>query len=478
MPPYDFESPPTPHTMRSGGRWQPPWQMDHRFGRMFPNLPAWQPPGTSEAERIKHLRDIAAAMVADDSVRSENPAVSAAYTYFGQMMAHDITFAAGPLSFGSSAADAPENPRTPRFDLDSAYGHGPADQPYLYDALNRVLFRIGVNESGEPDLPRTDGAGTTFLVPPVDDPRRAVIGDSRNDENVILAQLHLAVLKFHNRQVESGRSFTAARQQTTWHYQWLILHDYLPRVCGTCVVDAVARGTVPPTFDPRTHSWIPVEFAAAAFRFGHAMVRSRYTLNDALGRDQKHGRPILRETSNSLAGGRRLPQDWTIQWDHFVAAGDRTPQASMAIAEHLPEDFRRLPSAIIERGPADHANLAMRTLLRGLQLGIPSGQSIARRLGMTPMEGDDPLWIYILREAATQRNGSALGDLGARLVAEVVIGLLRADPFSYHNVDPLWTPRSAGPAYCLLDFLRDAGMPIDDRDWYRLRNRRRFGGGG
>ena len=96
---------------------------------------------------------------------------------------------------------------------------------------------------------------------------------------------------------------------------------------------------------------------------------------------------------------------------------------------------------------------------------MPSGQEACRASGLTPLPGnrigfDDegnnflrqrglheqtPLWYYILREAEVLgirkfRGGECLGPLGSRIVAEVLLGVMNADPNHYLNADPTWSP--------------------------------------
>jgi hypothetical protein len=113
--------------------------------------------------------------------------------------------------------------------------------------------------------------------------------------------------------------------------------------------------------------------------------------------------------------------------------------------------------------------LAERNLVRGLRLGLPSGQTVARAMNIHPLNDHDlrvgphgeeqtpitqigstfkrnaPLWYYILREAEVFHQGTQLGPTGGRIVAEVFVGILDADRLSYQSVDPSWTPELAGP---------------------------------
>ncbi len=207
---------------------------------------------------------------------ADNPALPAGYTYLVQFVDHDITF--DPTSRLDRAADAVRNFRTPRFDLVSVYG-GPKASPYLYDRNDQALLLV-------------DGAATGPRLAGLDLPRnsqeRAVTGDPRNDLHVIISQLHLAFLAFHNNVVGRIRSdpalrwgdesdFQTACRLVRWHYQWIVLHDLLPRIVGPQTVEAVLarKGK---RYAPRLKlynrrfkdAYVPVEFSAAAYRFGHS----------------------------------------------------------------------------------------------------------------------------------------------------------------------------------------------------------------
>src|SRR6266545_225547 len=155
---------------------------------MVRNLPALLPPDDA-------LDALARAMVEpepkeeEDVSAGDNPDIPAGFTYFGQFVDHDLTFDPTSKLQRDNDPDALVDFRTPRFDLDALYGRGPDDQPFLYeDDGIRVL--IGKNAAGENDLPRNAKA-------------RALLGDARNDENLIVSGLALGVLKFHNRVVDT-----------------------------------------------------------------------------------------------------------------------------------------------------------------------------------------------------------------------------------------------------------------------------------
>lgn len=481
-----------------------------RFGRMFRNLP----PFPAETDDINPLLALAGTMFEDTAPQPppgwtsvtpagpdplDNPAIPAGYTYLGQFIDHDITFDPSSQLQRQNDPDALVDYRTPRFDLDSVYGAGPDNSPYLYEADGAHLV-IGMNGQEE-DLPRN--------TPRLAGERRAIIGDPRNDENLIVSQLQLAFLKYHNKIVDdlaggappSAAVLAQARRVVTWHYQWLVVNDYLRKIVGSRVVDdilsttqyVIATGLEPSAGAPppqqagipdirlKFYHWqdepfMPVEFSAAAYRFGHSMVRPTYTLNASIANLAIFG-PA---GGSDLRGFRQRPGGWVIEWHHFFNFPDHPDglQFSRRIDTRLSPGLRTLP------GFPDHPSLAERNLLRGKALGLPSGQDIAGAMGIPhdliltsgdlELQGDQaaafsddmPLWYYVLREAEKHTGGTTLGPVGGRIVSEVLIGLLAGDPLSYLNIDPSWVP-TAGKfgadttgTFGMPQLLTHAGMSI------------------
>jgi hypothetical protein len=381
----------------------------------------------------------------------QNVDVPAGFTYLGQFIDHDLTFDPTPFADRQRDPHALVNFRTPRFDLDSVYGLGPEVQPYLYDwdsepAGARLL--VGRNgRDGTEDLPRNQQD-------------RALIGDRRNDENRIVAQLHLVFLRFHNAVVDHlaaegtpvGEHFETARQVVRRHYQWIVVHEFLPKVVGERMAETVlARREF---FASREEPFIPVEFSGAAYRFGHSMVRDRYGLKrlPATGT----GPPAV--PFGDLFGQRALTHEHVIDWERFFDLGAaRGPQASFRIDTALAKPLFDLPDG--------EPVLARRNLLRGRKLGLPSGQDVAEALAAPCLEPEElgidaqpgrrsrdvllrstPLWYYVLREAEQREDGRHLGPVGGRIVGEVLAGLLDGDPDSYLHAEPAWEPGQLGTA--------------------------------
>jgi hypothetical protein len=412
----------------------------------------------------------------------ENPSIPAGYTYFGQFVDHDITFDPTSKLQGDNDPNAVVDFRTPRFDLDSLYGSGPKDQPFLYDWSPQVApgVKLLVGSSAG------DGAVTYDL--PRNEQGRALIGDARNDEHLIISQLHLLFIRFHNKVVDhvlgknSALSGTAllekAQEIVRRHYQWIVVHDFLPRVVGRRMATAArAQRTF---YNAGDAPFIPFEFSVAAYRFGHSMVRGDYRPNGHVQRAV----PIFAKGDSPgplehLGGFRPLPVALTIDWAFFFPLSrhgppdvDR-PQHSRLIDTNLAKGLFSLPAAIdLERQALPRLNL-----LRARALGVPSGPDVACAMGVTPLSekelliGDvsppahdallqaPPLWYYILCEAQSElgEGGRHLGPVGGRIVAEVLVGLLEADPSSYLRAEPDWKPtlpRAEDSTFTMPDLVR------------------------
>ena len=432
--------------------------------------------------------------------------IPAGYTYFGQFVDHDITFDVSSTINAAQDANAITNMRTPALDLDSVYGRGPALDPYLYrfptpaEPPTSVRFQLGRNRnfgSGGPlnganapaipvnfDVPRILN-GTDTTVTPADSTFTAVIGDPRNDENVIVSQFHHAMLKFHNRVVDllvtagfPGDIFTEAKRIVTQHYQWTVVHDFLKRICGAAAVSN-AISTVSAAIGSPFR--MPVEFAVAAYRFGHSMIRNGYILNTSL--------PPSASTLKGVFDFIRVPllplfSNWAVDFNMFFNTAHPVSgsfNSARKIDSVLANGLEAIPG-----GSGIMAVLASRNLRRGLAFGLPSGQGAATALGITPMTAAQltsglpaaeigilnsnggilltktPLWYYVLREAMVLKNGDELGPLGGRIVAETFVRMLKRDGDSFMNVSGFSPslPSSAPGTFMIADMLEFAGVLV------------------
>jgi hypothetical protein len=372
-------------------------------------------------------------------VGEDNPRIPAGWPFFGQFIAHDITHDRSPLQ-ATEDVNTLQNFRKPRLDLECVYGAGPTGQPYLYDVHDPDKFLIGPSESTTGDLPRNDQG-------------LALIGDARNDTHVFVSQLHLAFLHFHNRVVDrlrksavkSDQVFDRAARMVRWHYQWIVLHEFLPLSVGEdLVAELLTSGPKVCRFAGRP--FIPVEFSDGAYRFGHAQIRAAYDVNAAL-----RNVPIFPRLVGICPVTPERQVDWKLL---FKFENADPPQASRRIRPELVPALMRLPEALVgQTSRPEFSSLAARDLYRGHSVALPSGEAIARALGISPCTAaelktrhatwsETPLWLYVLAEAEAQHNGEYLGEVGGRIVAEVVCELLRHDPTSFMS-EPNWRPELA-----------------------------------
>jgi Animal haem peroxidase len=431
-----------------------------KYGRLFGTLTPFEP----NPDLLEELGKPKGQMQ-DGPNAEENNQIPAGFTYLGQFIDHDITFDPVSNIAKKTDPDSLHNFRTPRFDLDSVYGLGRNTTPFLYNRQDTDKLLTAENGVGEQDLPRNSQ-------------RIALIGDPRNDENILISQMHVAFLHFHNAVVDhlkkkkqnfedaklpGEKLFDTAQRLVRWHFQWILVHDFLPRIVGGAVVDSLL--TVKPDgtheivlqlYQPTNEPFIPIEFAVAAYRFGHSMVRPDYQLNNEIfaGIFGKEGAPPL----THLGGGRILPDFWQIKWPLFFKFPNIKPQLSRKMNAKLAKPLMDLPVSVIgkeekEKHPK-RASLATRNLLRGRTLRLPSGQAVATEMGETPLSnadlglsgagwgGEAPLWFYILKEAERPpHNAKRLGPVGGRIVAETLLGILKHDERSFVNSGTPWKPK-------------------------------------
>ena len=412
----------------------------------------------------------------DPNPGSHNPAdpgvsvIPAGFTYFGQFVDHDVTFDISSSLDASTDANTIHNMRTPALDLDSLYSRGPGLDPFLYKFPSSgpptaVKFQVGTNQNAGPGGPSSSGgpggmaAQTNFDVPRMTGTETAVIGDPRNDENLIVVQFHHAMLRFHNAVVDlllaasfAGDIFAEAKRIVTHHYQWAVVHDFLERICGAATVSNALASVVAPT---GSSFRMPVEFAVAAYRFGHSMIRDTYWVNFNF--------PAA--TLGDVFEFNRVPRlpvfsNWVVDFNAFFDTGVPVPVHNKArrIDSFIAAGLESLPGLA-----GAMAVLASRNLRRGLALGLPSGQGMAAFFGVPSMTAAQltsglpaaeiallnsnggilltktPLWYYVLRESSVLGGGNQLGPVGGRIVAETFVRILKRDAASFLNV-PGFTP--------------------------------------
>ena len=443
------------------------------FGRMF-RLPPFAPPTNAVRAALSELGKAGGIMDAQDDlaagpidlivkeelnqVNRNSSSHTAGITFFGQFLDHDMTFdSRSRLGFPSQPIKS-ANSRTPFLDLDSVYAGGPEATPELYDSADSIKLKVERGGQFE-DLPRNPTTKAAF------------IGDPRNDENLIISGLHTAFLLFHNKAIDYVRAqksslsndavFAEARRLTTWHYQWIILHEFLPLIVGQPVIDDVFKGAGRYYSPLHEGEFIPVEWQIV-YRFGHSMVRPSYRANMKGDNGQPFFGMIFDPKGEGsadpidLRGGARAARRF-IGWQTFFDFGgtfSSQKRPNKLIDTKISTPLFHLPLGAIASGTPP-VSLMQRNLLRHLTWQIPSGQAIAREMGADQLSTGDlselqpiapaftqstPLFYYILKEAEIMKGGDRLGPVGGRIVAEVFIGLLQLDPKSYLSVQPDWKP--------------------------------------
>ncbi|MEM8534854.1 MAG: peroxidase family protein [Chloroflexota bacterium] len=429
------------------------------FGRMFPTLPGHD----FDNELLIALGRNGGPMDEGDAgAEGDSPSIPAGFTFLGQFIDHDITFDPTSSLERQNDPEAIHNFRTPLLELDSVYGSGPEASPFLYarpepgHPIAKLL--LGSNDEGQPnDLPRnSEGV--------------ALIGDPRNDENLIISQLHVAFLKFHNQVVDYIKDvtpdenlFEEAQRIVRWHYQWIVVHEFLPFIVGQDVVDDVLQNGRQ-FYRFQGEPFIPVEFAVAAYRFGHSQVRTGYRINEQV---------AARLFPDLSSGFEPVPAERVVDWRNFFQiTADGNPQTSRRIDSKIASVLLDLP--FIPDPRPERRSLAVLNLLRGNSFALPWGQRVASAMGVPVLTDEEiglsdlgfppgraPLWFYILKEAEVQNEGTHLGAVGGRIVAEVLLGLLQGDFKSYLSHDPLWKPflpRTDHETFTMADLLIFAGV--------------------
>lgn len=440
-----------------------------RFCRLFPK-------GSSQQSEAA-LAQLGQAMVDEGNSDVGNSELPGGFTYLGQFIDHDISRDESQgFPAEASTPEQLENFRSPHLDLDSVYGEGPEKSGHLYEA-DKIHLKIGQTTESGPgfpsmpnDLPRVNGLAT--------------IGDHRNDENLAVAQTHLAFLKFHNKVADQAQGgspaerFQNVRKTVTQHYQSIVWHHFVPWIVDQAVYqDICANGRkfyIPGGLKAGEKLCMPIEFSVAAYRFGHSLVRNVYEWNRVFnsnpGSLAKGTLEFLFKFSHLSgdigrpSGTATVPTNWIIDWTRFYDFSDNPgvsnhPQSNKTrkIDTQLAMKLGDLNEFATQTEEA-LKSLAVRNLLRGQLVGLPTGQEVAAKMGVTPLsqaeilagphatelqEGNlhinTPLWYYILRESQVQHDGLRLGHIGSRIVAETFHGLIENSKYSILK-EQLWEP--------------------------------------
>lgn len=497
---------------------------DNVFLRMFPLLPTFAPQTDLVRQAVSKMGAVGGIMDAKDDVSDpilsitnpavhsplnfDNPNMTAGMTFLGQFLDHDITLDKKSELNVNAQPSKTINFRTSLFDLDSVYGDGPTGSPELYDTSSgHIKFAIRTIPGSE--VVSRNGAVRFDL--PRDSNGIAIIADSRNDENIVISQFHLAMLKFHNGVTDylaakpenfsatPEQLFAKARNLVTWHYQWIIMNEFLPTTIGQDRVNSILANGLQFYKLDRLEDYLtltngqklprlPIEFAVAGYRFGHSQVRPSYRVNFG----PTGGSPFFAFIfDDKLSASESDPADMRggkpaarrfIDWQTFFNFGDGNFRPNKLVDTKLSSPLMSLPGA---RGPVvgmpddGVQSLASRNLIRHVNFGLPSGQSVAKRMKVpvlspaqlselapystegVSLDYSTPLWYYVLKEAEVLENGRRLGPVGANIVGEVFVGLLKADANSYMTVNPQWKPTlpsDVAGTFRITDLLKFAGV--------------------
>jgi heme peroxidase len=403
-----------------------------RFSRLGPEGPL-----VDEATRTALAEAITVTGIQADA------SVPAGFTYLGQFVDHDLTMDRTDAQLGEDVTlDELLQGRSPALDLDSVYGRGPTDRhDRIFYQRDGVQLKVGrtsaatfpddrVNVELEGfDLPRAGGTAGTHA-----DRRRPLIPDPRNDENLAVAQTHLAFIRFHNRLaaelaltgLTGQRLFAVTRDEVVRHYQWMLRTDFLPRVVDPAIVtDVFAHGRRFFEATGRGHGrsgqppTMPIEFSVAAYRLGHSMVRGAYQWNRVFNTTGPAGLATLLQlfTFTGVSGNFQpgaglpelddpdsgtvdtLPTNWIVDFRRLydfteagrpdLAAPANGGNVAKRIDSLMVDPLAQLPAGTFGgRGseiPPLQRNLAFRNLTRANMVRLGTGQQLATLLGATPL---------------------------------------------------------------------------------------------
>ena len=444
----------------------------------------------------------------------ENPRLPSGYTYLLQFVAHDLVHSAIPLSVAGTLSADTANARRAALKLETLFGSGPVGSPFVYaqDAPNderRTKLRLGRMrwkdkdvEAGCPfrDIARTPAENVTGIDRSIAGKRvaltEALVADPRNDDHAIMSQLTALFALLHNGLIDMVRRgepiagpnanlgaaykrFLCARDALTLIYHNIIRKDLMRRAMHPAIYAAYSGPT--PDFIDRPvqfktgsapggarepNGWqIPLEFSHGAFRFGHAMVRPEYVINDLSTHDLSK---TLEKTSANDPVNMPLDATWIVRWSRFFEIEGSQPNFSRRIGPFLSDGLGndQIFPAVDQ---TNRVGLLYRDLLGASLAGLWSvnaliaeiairrphlismSQLLADRpyrisqlrawLASEPAYGgltsddietladDPPLPFFILFEAMQQprAEGLCLGPLGSIIVSEVIFGALAND---------------------------------------------------
>lgn len=395
------------------------------YQKLFPELP----PLHVSDEQLWEL----ACLMRENKKGLDSKTITNGEATFGQLLAHDMTFE-NVSNFKKDYYQQPlKNQRTIGLDLDSMYGL--RTESYFYQKKKTSKLLLSPQQDKECinrwyDVPRNSECV-------------AIIPDPRDDESLIVSRLHVLFMQFHNHYIDcflKGKSeadkFREARLRVIWFYHFLIVHHYLYKVLDPTVLEDIIQNGAKYFTQP---SYIPLEFSGAAFRIGHSQSREISQINE-------HTQVGIFEM------GSFDQANVYVDWNYLFDCGDGKVQYAKKLDTKIANAFHDLAFLRQEKDPKQRS-LVFRNLKRGVVYGLPSGESVAKRMCLTPLEipetdklklSGTPLWFYILKEAEILNDGEHLGPVGSRIFGEVFMTILKNDPNSYLVQHPKWAPNGLG----------------------------------
>lgn len=396
----------------------------HHFARLFPELESLYVPDEALEELANSMKEYKRQAAKNNSI-----VISNGIGIFSQFLAHDITFESSSKLKGQfNQSSQFQNDRTINLDLDCVYGQ--RTQAFFYDVKDSAKLLLGKEyKKGRNtwhDLQRNAQG-------------KAIIPDARNDENIIVSRMQVLFIKFHNKMVDhlrkkkyKGNLFNEAKRLVIWYYHWLIINEYLYKIMDWEVFERIKREGCQYFTQPHT---MPLEFTGAAFRVGHSQTRETNRINA--------------KTEKSLLelGSFKTMEEY-VDWHYIFNFGDDKCQFAKLIDTKIGKSFHDIKFIPAKR--KIDRSLPFLNLRRGVVYGLPSGESVANRLGFEPIEVKEtedlklsgtPLWFYILREAELQgHKGEHLGPVGSTILGECFFSIMREDDFSFLKLHPKWKP--------------------------------------
>lgn len=489
------------------------------FGTMFPSLSAFHYSDRAAADLAATMENRAPDPAGTDRGTSDDSAtLPAEYTYLGQFIDHNLDFDETAQPTANVNPGSLTNFESFRFDLNNVFGAGPSADPQLYASDHRHLLVAGTLGTPQADgFPTVTGNGGVFDLGRDPKTGQAFLVEPRDDENQILSQITAAFGAFYNSFVNRGASYAQARQLTEEYYQEIVLTDVLPAYVGQSTINQYLRfghhgqATVQTPNFP-TANFTPIEFSVGAYRFGHALVRENYHINDIAPLttdiddnvsifdvnnfqtgDLSGGGPLPRPTLSGVSTCTSTslctqpdPAGHQIQWKYFVPGLDADPndgginfarQTQPTISPalfNLPAET--IPGCTDAASPVCNGtgDLISRDFARGNYDGLASGQAIAQALGCRVIPAarinpthdavfntGTPLLYYVLAEA--KQAGQVLGCVGKSIVAQTFLQVLWNTPNSILHTSFQPDPRLVKlapetPTFSFGDLLVDTGL--------------------